>query len=103
MKTTVTYETDLHSIAAAAITKEEENDHFLLYIRRQSDATLDEQVHEINLAVTAAIDCTECGNCCSKLMINVTTEEVTGLSSYLNMPEPSVRERYIEESLAGNC
>src|SRR5205085_2961632 len=48
-------------------------------------------------------DCTQCGNCCSKLVINVTSEEVETLAQHLNSPVSAVKEKYIEESQQGNC
>jgi len=97
------YETDLSVIAAVAIEKEEENEHFLRSLKRQDGEQLDTIVHRINDEVSSAIDCTACGNCCKTLIVNITPTEITGLAAYLDMPETDVREQYIEESLAGNC
>jgi Fe-S-cluster containining protein len=94
--------TDLPFIAVESEKKEEENDHFLRFIQRQDGKQLDELVHNINNKVSAAIDCTECGNCCSSLMINVKAEEVGPLAEHLEQPESTVLEMYVEESLAGN-
>jgi Fe-S-cluster containining protein len=97
------YQTNLQFIAAAAIDKEEENDHFLLSVRAYDNAVLEAMVHEMNNTVSAGIDCTACGNCCKTLVINVTQEEVGKLAEHMHMSEVETRENYIEESLAGNC
>ena len=97
------YQTDLKIIAVAATEKAEENDHFLLSLRGQDSATLDQVVHSIYDTVSAGIDCTACGNCCKSLVINVTQEEVGELAAYLNMGREETKEKYIEESQQGNC
>ena len=97
------YKIDLPFIAAEAINKEEENDHFLQFVKRQDGTALDAKVHEINMTVSAAINCTDCGNCCQKLVVNITKEEIDGLAIYLGKPVAEIRDQYIEESLAGQC
>lgn len=95
--------TDLGFIAGEGAAKEEENDHFLKYIHKYPGAGLDEVVFAHYQTVSQAIDCTQCGNCCKTLIVNITPAEITGLAAFLNKPEAAVREEYIEESLAGNC
>ena len=58
-------------------------------------------VHTINNEVTPQIDCTQCGNCCKSLMINVTTEEAVALAAHLDISVPVLKEKYIEESQGG--
>jgi Fe-S-cluster containining protein len=96
-------EKSLDIIAEKAMEKEEENDHFLYSLQQYDGAWLDGVVHGINKEVSKDIDCTDCGNCCSKLVINIAQEEITGLALYLDQPVEEVRNKYIEESLAGNC
>lgn len=95
--------TDLQAIAALASEKEEENHHFFLSLRHHNGALLDERVHVLNKEVSAAVDCTACGNCCRTLVINITSDEITGLAAFLGKTEQETRETYIEESLQGNC
>jgi uncharacterized protein len=97
------YATDLSFIAAEALLKEEENDHFLRSLRNQDDQTLDVIAHQLNDVVSTAIDCTKCGNCCKSLVINVTKEEVGMLAEHLHMLVEATKEKYIEESMQGNC
>ncbi len=97
------YQTDLSIIANAAIEKGEENDHFLRSLRAYDDGVLDELVHNLNDEVSSGIDCTECGNCCKSLVINVAREEVGLLAQHLQLTATETAEKYIEESQQGNC
>ena len=63
---------------------------------------MDVIAHKLNDEVSAAIDCTACGNCCKTLVINVGKEEIAPLAKYLNKPNEAVKEQYIEESQQGN-
>lgn len=97
------YISDLAFIAGEGERKAGENEQFRMFIGKLEGELLDQQVHRINDAVSAAIDCTQCGNCCKKLIINVTREEVSALAGYLQQPEEAVKTQYIEESAGGQC
>ena len=97
------YQTDLSFIAAASLEKEEENEHFLRSLRNLDNNSLDEMAHLLNSEVSAAIDCTACGNCCKSLVINVTQEEIGPLADHFGMSVEATKEKYIEESQQGNC
>lgn len=96
-------ETDLTAIANNAINREEENDHFLLFVRHMDGDALDAIAHSSYQQVSEAIDCTACGNCCRSLVINVTPAEVNDLAQHLKISTELTKERYIEESQQGNC
>jgi Fe-S-cluster containining protein len=96
------YITDLVEIAARADEKDEENAAFMQWIRRNADGSIDELVQGLNEKVSAAVDCTQCGNCCKTLVINVTPEEAAGLAETLEKTLSETKEAYIEESLQGN-
>jgi len=93
--------TDLISIQTLAAEKENENDAFRFFLKNKDSKEVDIIVHSINDAITPKIDCTECGNCCKTLMINITEEESERLAAHLNMNVPDLKEKYIEESLQG--
>lgn len=97
------YEINLQTIAAIASEKEEENDHFLRSLRHHDGAVLDEMSNRVFQDVNAVVDCTACGNCCKTLIVNITLPEIERLAVFMNMTEEALREKYIEESLAGNC
>ena len=93
--------TDLTQIAAVAAANENENDAFRIFLKQQDSGTIDAIVHDINAVVTPQIDCTQCGNCCRSLMINVTPEETLSLALHLNEKIEIVKEKYIEISAEG--
>ena len=98
-----TYETNLEVIARIATEKEEENDYFLQYIRYRDGQQLDELAHRLNKEVGDAVDCTQCGHCCSHLMVNILPHEIENLANYLGKTVEETKEEHIEESLAGRC
>lgn len=93
--------TNLATIATLAVAKENENDHFRIFLKQHDSEMIDTIVHKINAFVTPQIDCTQCGNCCRSLMINVTPEETVSLAVHLNEKIEVVKEKYIEISSEG--
>lgn len=94
-------QTDLIEIREISAEKEPENDRFRIFLKQQDGAQIDAIVHQLNEEVTAQIDCTQCGNCCKSLMINVTPGEVESLAINLQISLTAVKEKYIEESEQG--
>ncbi len=91
----------LDTIKQLAAERENENDSFRSYLKKQDSAKVDTIVHRLNDEITAQIDCTACGNCCKSFMINVTAEEAKNLATHLNTPVTTLKEKYIEESQQG--
>jgi len=98
-----TYTTDLNFIALEADSKVNENDDFAQFLRNRDNESLDSLAHQVNDKISAAIDCTVCGNCCRSLVINVTASEVVLLSEHLQLTQADTKEKFIEESQQGNC
>ena len=94
-------ETDLTIIRNIAFENENENDDFRIFLKNRDSVAVDMIVHEINDSITPQIDCTQCGNCCKTLMINITPEEADNLSAQLAMNLPDLKMKYIEESSQG--
>lgn len=94
-------QTNLTEIREIAAEKEPENDSFRIFLKQEDGEQIDSIVHQLNDEVTAQIDCTQCGNCCKSLMINVTEEEVESLATNLQISPLAVKENYIEESEHG--
>jgi hypothetical protein len=92
---------DLAVIKSIAAEREDENDAFRIFIKNSDSHDVDRMVHSLNDAITPQIDCTQCGNCCKSLMINITAPEANKLAAHLNMDLDVVKEKYIEESLQG--
>ena len=93
--------TDLKKIILIAAEKEVENDMFRIFLKQQDGEQIDSIVHKLNDEITPEIDCTQCGNCCKSLMINVTSEEMASLATHLQISLADVKEKYIEESEQG--
>ncbi len=93
--------TDLDTIKHIAADKEAENDHFRIFLKQQDGKQVDSIVHQLNEAITPQIDCTQCGNCCRSLMINVTPEETASLAFHFKMEVAVVKDKYIEISEQG--
>jgi uncharacterized protein len=93
--------TDLNKIKNIAEEKQVENDRFRVFLKQQDRNYIDSIVHPLNDEITPQIDCTDCGNCCRSLMINVTKEEAEALANRLQLSLTTVKEKYIEESGEG--
>lgn len=81
------YVTELADIRRLLAAQREENDAFRLYVKYQlkwSSRKLDRIVEQIVHEVEAAIDCTQCANCCRTLEISLDAEDITRLAEYLH-------------------
>ena len=93
--------TDLSKIKQIAEEKQAENDLFRDFLKQPDDEAIDSMVHALSETITAQIDCTQCGNCCKSLMINITKEETIQLSNHLQISETQLIDQYIEQSEQG--
>ncbi len=93
--------TDLSKIKQFADEKQGENEMFRSFLKQQNQEAVDTIVHSLNETITPQIDCTQCGNCCKSLMINVTKEETVLLASHLQISETKLMDQYIEQSEQG--
>ena len=78
--------TDLEIIRQLANEQEDENirfRQFLKYRLKWSDRKLDAVVGGIVRQVEAAIDCTQCANCCRVLEVSLETDDVDRLANHL--------------------
>jgi Fe-S-cluster containining protein len=87
---------DLPTIEKLGAERQEENDHFKLFLKNQPAELVDELVMGINKHVEAAIDCLACGKCCTKLMVNIDDAAVLRLAERLQLSEAQFRERFVE-------
>jgi uncharacterized protein len=53
-------------------------------------------IHRHCQEVTAAIDCTKCGNCCREALPALWPSDVKRLATGLNLTEEQVHQRYLE-------
>lgn len=93
--------TDLKFIADAAEKNEAANEKFKSILLRLDNAYVDEIVFSVNNEISPQIDCTQCGNCCRSLMINVEKEDALRLATYLGLSAESFENKYIEKSSEG--
>src|SRR4051794_24247491 len=90
--------TDLTIIAQEAIIKEEENLRFREILKNKNSNAVDELVFQLNESIASQIDCTQCGNCCRSLMINVDSKDTERLAAHLLTSTKELEEKYIEKS-----
>lgn len=93
--------TDLIFIAEAAEKNEAANEKLKSVLLRMPDAEVDELVVDLNNRISPRIDCTQCGNCCRTLMINVEKEDALRLASHTGLPFETFEDKYIEKSSEG--
>lgn len=67
----------------------------------QDPNAIDLLVQQINEAVTAQIDCTQCGNCCKTLMINISETEANTIAKHLDSTRTDFDDQYIEKGSNG--
>ena len=92
--------TDLKMIQTHALEKEDINDQFISFLKGQPADEVDQQVQGLSAGITPQIDCTQCGNCCRSLMIQVEQQEINKLSRRLNMSEETFIGQYVEKGMS---
>jgi Fe-S-cluster containining protein len=91
----------LTNISNKSITDVLENKAFVEYLQQLNASEIDDAVYELDLKISPQIDCTQCGNCCKTLMINVEEQEADIAAQSLNISRKTFDENYIEKSLGG--
>jgi len=64
------------------------------------DAELDALVDAIAAPIIAAIDCTECGNCCRNLHVYMTPDDAQRLADGIDVPLDAVLDTYVDQASA---
>jgi Fe-S-cluster containining protein len=93
--------TNLAQIETIATHKEAENIQFKDYLKSIDTNVIDRLVLQLVQQIEPQIDCTQCGNCCKTLMINVTKTEADHLALYLEQSRIEFDEKYLEKSTNG--
>ncbi len=62
-----------------------------------NETEVDAAVFALNQTIEPQIDCTQCGNCCKSLMVNITNEEASYAAEFLNMSREQFDETYVEK------
>ena len=89
-------ETDIKKIELNAKLKEDENWEFRAYLKGQDSGEIDKIVHRLNDEVSSQIDCTMCGNCCTKIPPGITEKDMERLAARLNITPDEVKQEYTE-------
>ena len=63
--------------------------------------TIDLQAFTLSEEITPKIDCTNCGNCCKSLMVNIEEQEATHLAKHLNISRDKFDQTYISKGESG--
>jgi Fe-S-cluster containining protein len=92
---------DLEFIKNKAIELEAENLKFQYFLRNLDSLSLDKAVFELSEAISPKIECTECGNCCKSLMVNIDEEEANNLSAHLGQTRVEFDEKYLDKGESG--
>jgi uncharacterized protein len=93
--------TSLAFIATQELEKEAENQRFRTYLKSFDSKELDALVHPIEKRISPQISCTDCGNCCQTLMINITPLECEDISNHMQMDVEDFKTNYVETSQQG--
>lgn len=104
---TVELHTDLAFIEAYAVEKQAENDQFRSFLATHDDEEIDAVVHELDKEISPQVSCTDCGNCCKSLMVNINESEADNLSEHLQISRENFDNKYLEKGSNGlmilNC
>jgi Fe-S-cluster containining protein len=93
---------DLAYIKAKATELTTENDQFQTFLRDLDSISLDKAVFELSETISPKIECTDCGNCCKSLMVNINEEEATNLAAHLGQDRASFDQKYLSKGESGN-
>lgn len=72
--------------------------YVLLRREKLNDAKLDAFVEQVAEPIIAAIDCTQCANCCRNLDVYVVEDDAKRLALGLIIPLDEIETRYIDRS-----
>lgn len=82
-------------LSASLANKAVENIFFKDYLAKLSVSKLDPIVEELNTEVSAAVDCTQCGNCCKRLEPGLEQEEIEVLAKQREMEPEDFKRKFI--------
>jgi len=92
---------DLDFIKSKAVELEAENLKFQAFLRNLDSLSLDKAVFELSESISPKIECTDCGNCCKSLMVNIDEAEANNLSAHLGQTRAEFDEAYLSKGESG--
>jgi Fe-S-cluster containining protein len=78
-----------------------ENDQFQFYLRQVDSQEIDKAVFQLAEIISPKINCTDCGNCCKSLMVNIDEAEANHLAQHLGKSRDDFDEAYISKGESG--
>jgi Fe-S-cluster containining protein len=94
-------ETNLGKMALLATEKIRENDLFKTFLTNHEGEAIDKTVSRLETEISPKISCTDCGNCCKSLMVNITRPEADAAAAHLGMSSADFDTRFVEKSEDG--
>lgn len=94
-------ETNLGRMAQLASEKTRENDLFKTFLTNHVGEAIDKTVSWLETEISPKISCTDCGNCCKSLMVNITRPEADAAATHLGMSSADFDARFVEKSEDG--
>jgi Fe-S-cluster containining protein len=86
---------DLQQIERLSRINEKQNLRFRSYLKAQYSVKIDRLVHELYAYFAKTIDCTKCGNCCTKLRPVMMESDIDVLTRLLGLSRENFRKKYI--------
>ncbi|MFQ3647041.1 MAG: YkgJ family cysteine cluster protein [Anaerolineae bacterium] len=96
------YHIDLDTIAADAAARRDAYEvmfYQFQYDDDLSDEQLDARVNEVAAPIIAAIDCTQCANCCRALDVYLEDDDLPRLDQAFHIGLDAIRVRYVDEDV----
>jgi uncharacterized protein len=89
-------ETNLTRIRVSSRKKEHENWEFRAFLKGKcSSERLDSLVHRLYQEISAAIDCTTCGNCCREILPVLDEEDIERFAQGLGISSKELSDEYV--------
>lgn len=93
---------NIDELAIMANRKEEENLRFRTYLKGHADLDiLDKQFKELHEKYFKIYNCKDCRNCCKKLNISMTEEELDTICNKLNLDKEELISKELEINTSG--
>lgn len=93
--------TDLETIKIKAKSLELENVQFQDFLRNLDSSSLDKAVFNLSEQISPKIECTDCGNCCKSLMVNIDEAEANNLAAHLGQTRETFDAKYLDKGDSG--
>lgn len=94
--------TQITEIERLAKERENENLNFRTYLKGKDSNYIDHLVKELNRYFTEEIDCTKCGNCCTKLKPILAESDIDRLVKVNKMSRTKFKKEYVEMDKEGD-